>query len=159
MKAFLSSVSKESGCNEGQLGSISGCKRYAGEGNGNPFHDYCLENPMNREAWWATVHGVASCCCCCQVASVMPDSVRPHRWQPTRLLHPWDLPGKNIGVGCHFLLQCMHACMLSHFSCVRLFVTPWTSAHQAPLSTGFSRVGHNLVTKDHPLSSVINEKK
>ena len=34
-------------------------------------------------------------------------TVRPHRWQPTRLLHPWDSPGKNTGVGCHFLLQCM----------------------------------------------------
>ena len=37
----------------------------------------------------------------------MSDSVRPHRWQPTRLLCPWDFPGKNTGVGCHFLLQCM----------------------------------------------------
>ena len=37
----------------------------------------------------------------------MSDSVRPHRWQPTRLCHPWDSPGKNTGVGCHFLLQCM----------------------------------------------------
>ena len=33
--------------------------------------------------------------------------IRPHRWQPTRLLHPWDPPGKNTGVGCHCLLQCM----------------------------------------------------
>ena len=47
------------------------------------------------------------CCCCCQVASVMSDSVQPHRRQPTRLPHPWDSPGKNTGVGCHFLLQCM----------------------------------------------------
>ena len=37
----------------------------------------------------------------------MSDSVRPHRQQPTRLPHPWDSPGKNTGVGCHFLLQCM----------------------------------------------------
>ena len=37
----------------------------------------------------------------------MSDSVRPHRWQPIRLPHPWDSPGKNTGVGCHFLLQCM----------------------------------------------------
>ena len=37
----------------------------------------------------------------------MSDSVRPHRWQPTRLCRPWDSPGKNTGVGCHFLLQCM----------------------------------------------------
>ena len=38
--------------------------------------------------------------------NVMSDSVRPHRWQPTRLPHPWDSQGKNTGVGCHFLLQC-----------------------------------------------------
>ena len=37
----------------------------------------------------------------------MSDSVRPHRRQPTRLCRPWDSPGKNTGVGCHFLLQCM----------------------------------------------------
>ena len=33
--------------------------------------------------------------------------MRPHRWQPTRLHRPWDSPGKNTGMGCHFLLQCM----------------------------------------------------
>ena len=37
----------------------------------------------------------------------MSDSVRLHRWQPTRLPRPWDSPGKNTGVGCHFHLQCM----------------------------------------------------
>ena len=37
----------------------------------------------------------------------MSDSVRPHRRQPTRLPHPWDSPGKNTGVGCRFLLQCV----------------------------------------------------
>ena len=37
----------------------------------------------------------------------MSDSVRPHKQQPTRLPHPWDSLGKNTGVGCHFLLQCM----------------------------------------------------
>ena len=37
----------------------------------------------------------------------MSDSVRPHRRQPTRFPRPWDSPGKNTGVGCHFLLQCM----------------------------------------------------
>ena len=41
------------------------------------------------------------------VTSVVSDSVQPHRQQPTRLPHPWDSPGKNTGVGCHFLLQCM----------------------------------------------------
>ena len=37
--------------------------------------------------------------------SVMPDSLRPHGLQPSRLFCPWDFPGKDIGVGCHFLLQ------------------------------------------------------
>ena len=41
---------------------------------------------------------------CCCVASVVSDSVWPHRQQPTRLRHPWDSPGKNTGVGCHFQL-------------------------------------------------------
>ena len=49
----------------------------------------------------------SGCCCCCWVTSVVSSSVWPHRWQPTRLPHPWDSPGKKTGVGCHFLLQCM----------------------------------------------------
>ena len=47
------------------------------------------------------------CCCRCCVASVVSDFVRPHRRQPTRLPCPWDSPGKNTGVSCHFLLQCI----------------------------------------------------
>ena len=43
----------------------------------------------------------------CQVTLVVSNSVQPHRRQPTRLPCPWDSPGKNSGVGCHFLLQCM----------------------------------------------------
>ena len=46
-------------------------------------------------------------CCCCCVASVVSDSVQPHRRQPTRLPRPWDSPGKSSGVGCHCLLQCI----------------------------------------------------
>ena len=45
--------------------------------------------------------------CCCQVTSVMSNSVRPHRRQPTRLHRPWNSLGKHTGVGCHFLLQCV----------------------------------------------------
>ena len=37
----------------------------------------------------------------------MSDPMRPRKWQPTRFPHPWDSPGKNTRVGCHFLLQCM----------------------------------------------------
>ena len=52
-------VGKESAYNAGDLGSIPGLGRSLGEGNGNPFQYSCLENPMDRGAWWATVHGVA----------------------------------------------------------------------------------------------------
>ena len=110
----------------------------------------------------------------------MSDSVRPQRWQPTRLPHLWDSPGKNTAVGCHFLLQCMkvksqsevtQSCLtlsdpmdcslpgssipgifqarvlewgaiafsIKSLSCVQLFGIPWTVAHQAPPSMGFSR--------------------
>ena len=54
-----SSVSKESACCAGDLGSIPGSGRSTGEGNGNPLKHSCLENPMDRGAWWAVVHGVA----------------------------------------------------------------------------------------------------
>ena len=45
--------------NEGDLGSISGLGRSLGEGNGNPLQYSCMENSMDRAAWWTTVHGVA----------------------------------------------------------------------------------------------------
>ena len=49
---------KASASNVGDLGSIPGWGRSPGEGNGNPLQYSCLENPMDREAWQATVHGV-----------------------------------------------------------------------------------------------------
>ena len=45
-------------CNAGDQGLIPGSGRSSGEGNGNPLQYSCLQNPMNREAWWASVHGV-----------------------------------------------------------------------------------------------------
>ena len=70
----------------------------------------------------------------------MSDSVRPHRRQPTRLPRSWDSPGKNTGVGCHFLLQCMKVKSEREVtqSCPTLS-DPWTAAHQTPPSMGFSR--------------------
>ena len=50
---------RESAFNAGDLGSFRGLGRCPGEGNGNPFKYSCLENPMDRGAWRATVHGVA----------------------------------------------------------------------------------------------------
>ena len=52
------SDAKESTCNAGDLGSIPSLERSLGEGNGNLLQYSCLENPMDRGAWWATVHGV-----------------------------------------------------------------------------------------------------
>ena len=52
------SDSKKSACNARDLGSIPGSERAPGEGNGNPLQHSCLENPMDRGAWWATVHGI-----------------------------------------------------------------------------------------------------
>ena len=67
-------------------------------------------------------------------------TVWPHRRQPTRPCRPWDSPGKNTGVSCHFLLQCMKVKSESEVaqSCL-LLATPWTAAYQAPPSMGFSR--------------------
>ena len=60
MKIFLySSDGKGSAYNAGDPGSIPGSGRSPGEGNGNPLQYSCLENPMGRGAWWATVYGVA----------------------------------------------------------------------------------------------------
>ena len=57
--AFLGgSDGKEPACNAGDLGSIPGLGRSPGEVNGYPLQYSCLENPMNRRAWWAIDHGV-----------------------------------------------------------------------------------------------------
>ena len=81
----------------------------------------------------------------------------PHRQQPTRLPHPWDSPGKNTGVDCHFLLQSVKVKSLSH---VRFLVTPRTAAHQAPLSMGFSRQEYwSGVPLPSPMWKLIHGKK
>ena len=52
------SDNKESACNAGDAGSIPGLGESPGEGNGNPLQYSCMDNSMDREAWWTTVHGV-----------------------------------------------------------------------------------------------------
>ena len=87
------------------------------------------------ETWWSTCRSFLlwavcpHCCCCCWVASVVSDSVRPHRRQPTRLPRPRDSPGKNTGVGCHLLLNAWKwKVKTKPLSCVRLAATPGTAA-------------------------------
>ena len=52
------SVGKESACKAGDTGSLPGSGRFPRGRNGNPFQYSCLENPIDRGAWWATVRGV-----------------------------------------------------------------------------------------------------
>ena len=93
-------------------------------------------------------------CCCCYVASVVSDSVQSHRRQPTRLPRPWDSPGKNAGVGCHFLLQCMQVKSKSEIADPMEFSLPGSSIRgifQARVlewgAIAFSRGKHSLFNK------------
>ena len=69
--------------------------------------------------------------------SVMSDSLRPHGLQPTRILHPWDFPGKSTGVGCH--------CLLCNFSLVARFIYhlpfySFFSEYSSSMSRGFLKI-------------------
>ena len=72
----FSSDSKTSACNAGDLGSIPGSGRSPGEGNDNPLQYSCLENPMDRGAWGATVHGVSRSNATELIGSVQSRTVR-----------------------------------------------------------------------------------
>ena len=77
---------------------------------------------------------------CCYIASVMSNSVQPHRRQPTMLPCPWDSPGNNTGVVAISLSNAWKWKVKGKsLSCVRLLATPSTAAYQAPPSMGFSR--------------------
>ena len=108
--------------------------------NGNEFEQTLRDGDGQGSLACCSSLGHKALVCCCCVTSVVSDSVRPHRRQPTRLPHPWDSLGKNTGVGCHFLPQCMKVKSESEVvqSCLTL-ATPWTAAYQAPPSMGFSR--------------------
>ena len=90
----------------------------------------------------------------------MSDSVRPHRRQPTRLHHPWDSPGKNTRVACHFLLQCMKVKSESEVtqSCPTLS-DPMDCSLPGSSSMGFSRQeywsGVSLPSLQHTLLTSI----
>ena len=106
-----------------------------------------LVTPLHTHAWSSTSPGPKQCSSLqappslpfysaaalllMLVASVVSDSVRPHRWQPTSLRRPWDSPGKNTGVGCQ---SCSNAwkwkVKVKLLSCVWLLAIPWTAAYQ-----------------------------
>ena len=64
---------------------------------------YPFSSPDFRQLWWTLVMSAAGAAKSLQSCPTL----RPHRWQPTRLHRPWDSPSKDTGVGCHFFLQCM----------------------------------------------------
>ena len=121
------SVGKGSACSardaEGVV-SVPESGRTPGVGKDNPLQSSCLENPVNRGACQAAVHRVAKSWTWLSAHSHTYRVVSAHHFlggaglvamscltlEPqglpsTRLLCPWDVPGKNTGVGCHFLLQ------------------------------------------------------
>ena len=118
------SDSKESACTVGDPGSIPMLGRSSGKGNGNPLQYSCLENPMDRGARWAMVHGVT----------------KSGTWLKQLRMHASDLTGSSMvksSPGKQELLL-----LLSRFSRVWLCATPQMAAHQAPPSLGFSRQEH-----------------
>ena len=70
-------------------------------------------SPMHESEKWKRSH------------SVMSDSSRPHGLQPTRLLHPWDFPGKSTGVGCHCLLRCKAESRCYSFKTITTLFVSW----------------------------------
>ena len=70
-------------------------------------------------------HLLLSCFFVCVGCSVVSDSLQLHGLEPARLLCPWNSPGKNTGVGCHFLLRCL----------LYLFLNPWSQKFAVQLST------------------------
>ena len=89
LTSLVAQTVKASGYNAGDLGSIPGSGRSPGEGNGSPLQYFCLENPMDRRAWWAAVHGVAK--------SRTQLSDFTFHW-----VNPYSVPGPVISCQCHF---------------------------------------------------------
>ena len=118
-KGPCGSDGKESAWSTGDSDSIPGSRRSPGEGNDNPLQYCCLENSNGQRSlvgyssWdckeldmieWPTDHIKYYCAAAAakslQLCPILCDPI------DTRLPCPWDSPGKNTGVGCHFLLQC-----------------------------------------------------
>ena len=158
-----SSVGKESANQNRKCkrhGSILGSGRSLGEGNGNTLQYSCLENPMDRGAWWATVHGVATVGHNWATEPPPPSGKSsPQCWAhftgfPSPKSWPWDFclscylfKTFSLGGGGVFnflifatVLEFSSLCL--SFSHAQLFGTPWTVACQTPLSMGFSRQGY-----------------
>ena len=96
-----------------------------------PFPYLKLEILLLCQVSTAVFQSCVCVCVCACVCSAMSNSLPPHGLQPTRLLHPWDSPGKNTGVGCHFLLQGIFPTqgsnLVSQIATIVFAVTLWVS--------------------------------
>ena len=93
-------------------------------------------SPSYPNAYYKSVYAAAAA----KSLQLCPPPVRPHRWQPTRLPCPWDSPGRTLEwVAISFSSAWKWKVKLKLLSHVRLLVTPWTAAYQAPPAMGFSR--------------------
>ena len=123
---------KESACNAGDVGSVPGSGWSSGEGNGNPLQHSCLENSMDREAWWATIHGVMKLdtdewlthtqtqwspqecgLTDCSPAEVMEEMIYYHIWRlpgdlvaRTLCSHSWGYGFKHWGTKISYAVRC-----------------------------------------------------
>ena len=138
------------------MGLIPGLGRSTGEGNGNPLRYSCLENPMDRGTWWAIVHGIANswtrlsdsthtlfshaAAAATKLLQSCPTLCDPIDSSPPGSLVPGILQARTLEwVAISFSNAWKWKNKVELLSCVQLLATPWTAAHQAPLSMGFSR--------------------
>ena len=124
---------KEPACSTGDIGSIPGSGRSPGGGHDNPLQYSCLESPMDRGAWQATVHRAAKSWAQLKRLSVHVHTRTPHTGTRTE-----GHEALSLAILCYGLMPWSEVKSLSR---VRLFVTPWTVADQAARSMGFSRQG------------------
>ena len=130
-----------------------------GEGNGTPLQYFCLENPMGRGAWWAAVHGVAksrtrlsdfhfcaftvmqyAVCPAAKSLQSCPTLCDPIDGSPPGSPVPGILQARALEwVAIFFSNAWKWKVKVKSLSHIRLFPTPWTAAHQAPLCMGVSR--------------------
>ena len=99
---------------------------------GNSLPDSQIGDPSVVSSIYCCISVLCVCLCVCVcVCSAMSNSLPLHGLQPTRLLRPWDSPGKNTGVGCHFLLQGIFPTqgsnLVSQIATIVLAVTLWVS--------------------------------
>ena len=130
----------------GDVNSVTESGRSPEGGNGNPPQYSCLENPINRGAWWITVHRVAE--------SQTQLSIWAHTqqlWSPCELFYK---RGSVSAWQCHLLtlLDCHWVCAVQSLSRVRLFENPWSPARQASLSITNSQ---SLLKRVHWVSDAI----